>query len=215
LPWEIEEVVSPAKLRPELRQTRELLKLYMEDFRAVKASLAVSLKRPEFPETEWDSIIRGRVVDLNKVLSAMFIVGFDMKKTEHMGSLEVRFGQTTPIKKVTTLREWEMAWGRTCRAICYAFPHRKDELELYGEHISGLFKAINLQYHGRIILYDQSVRARAACWNDILLSDFSRFEDLRTMHISSLGAGLPTNKWGDQSPNQDRQPVVKTDQPCR
>jgi hypothetical protein len=38
LPWEIEEVVSPAQLRPELRQTRDLLKLYMEDIKAVKVS---------------------------------------------------------------------------------------------------------------------------------------------------------------------------------
>jgi hypothetical protein len=59
LPWEIEEVVSPAKLRPELRQTHDLLKLYMEDIKAVKASLTVSPRRPEFPESEWDNVIKG------------------------------------------------------------------------------------------------------------------------------------------------------------
>jgi hypothetical protein len=156
LPWEIEEVVSPAKLQPELCQTRDLLKLYMEDFKVVKASGAISPKRPEFPELEWDNVIRGRSVDLNKVLSAMFIVGSDSKRTEHLGPIELRFRQTVPIKKVATLGEWEMAWGRTSRAITFTFPHRKEELSLYGEHISGLFEAINIQYHGRIILYDQS-----------------------------------------------------------
>jgi hypothetical protein len=79
LPWEIKEVVSPANLRPELRQTHDLLKLFMEDFKAVKASLAVSPRRPEFPESEWDNIIRGRAVDLNKVLSAMFVIGSDSR----------------------------------------------------------------------------------------------------------------------------------------
>jgi hypothetical protein len=156
LPWEIEEVVSPAKLRPELRRTHNLLKLYMEDIKAVKASLTVSPRRPEFPESEWDNVIRGRTVDLNKVLSAMFIIGSDSKRTEHLGSIEVRIAQGVPIKKVTTLGEWEMAWTRTSRAITYAFPHRKEELALYGEHISGLFEAISSQYHSRIILYDQS-----------------------------------------------------------
>jgi hypothetical protein len=127
----------------------------------------------------------------------MFIIGSDSKRTEHLGPIELRFGQIIPIKRVATLGEWEMAWGRTSRAITYAFPHRKEELSLYGEHISGLFEAINIQYHGRIILYDQSARARAACRNDVLLSDFGRFEDLCTMHISSLGAGLASNKWGE------------------
>jgi hypothetical protein len=56
-----------------------------------------------------------------------------------------------------TLGEWEMAWGRSSRAITYVFPHCKEELALYGEHISGLFEAISGQYHAQIILYDQSV----------------------------------------------------------
>jgi hypothetical protein len=103
----------------------------------------------------------------------MFIIGSDSKRTEHLGSIEVRIGQGVPIKKVTTLGEWEMAWTRTSRAITYAFPHRKEELALYGEHISGLFEGISSQYHSHIILYDQSTRARTACRNDILLSDFA------------------------------------------
>jgi hypothetical protein len=215
LPWEIKEVLSPAKLHPELWQTHELLRLFMEDYKAIKASLAVSPKRPEFPDSEWDNIIRGRAVDLNKVLSAMFIVGTESKCTKFLGSLKLLFGQPVPIKRVTSLGEWSLAWGRTSQAICFIFPHRKEELAVYGEHIMSLFKAISIQFHGRIILYDQSVRARTACRNDILLSDFSRFEDLRTMHISSLGTALPTNKVGGQLVSQERKVDVKSDQPCR
>jgi hypothetical protein len=44
LPWEIKEVMSPAKLQPELRQMHDLLKMYMENFKEVKASLAISPK---------------------------------------------------------------------------------------------------------------------------------------------------------------------------
>ena len=124
---------------------------------------------------------------------------------------------SAPVRKIQTLGDWTLAWGKASAAITFVFPHRHSKLQAYGDHITELFRAINPIYHNRIILYDQSVRARASCRQDVFLSDLSHFEDLHTMHITLIGVGISVSnyKLNPPSANSARRLPAKISEPCR
>jgi hypothetical protein len=217
LPWEIDELTSPVPLAPTLRETQELLRLFAGDRRAVKMSIVTAARHLEFPDGEWDNIIRGRAVDLNKVLTNMVVLGGEPKHIEHVAGLKLQVESSLPVRKVQTLGDWTLAWGKVSAAIAFVFPHRRDELQTYADHITELFGAINPLYHSRIVLYDQLVRVRVSCRQDMLLSDLSRFDDLRTMHITSIGVGVTATSHEPDSYNANsiRKLPAKVFEPCR
>ncbi|KAF8576424.1 hypothetical protein K439DRAFT_1367305, partial [Ramaria rubella] len=174
-----------------LRQTQQLLKRFSRDYRAVRTSISISDDHPEFPDSKWDNIIRGRPVNLNKVLSTMYMVGADSKRIEHVGALKLQIGSSAPIKKVSTQGEWGLTWDRACEALTFVFPHRINELQKYGTFIHRTFGAYQTRFHDRIILFGQAAQAHAAYRKDILLSNFSQSDNLKVMHTSPMGSGFP------------------------
>ena len=156
-------------------------------------------------------------MDLNKVLSNMVTLRGDTKHIEHIAGLRLQVESSAPVHKIQTLGDWTLAWGKASAAITFVFPHRHSELQAYGDHITELFGVINPINHNRIILYDRSVQVRASCRQDVLLSDLSRFEDLRTMHITSIGVGISVSNYEPNPPsaNSTRRLPAKTSEPCR
>jgi hypothetical protein len=131
-------------------------------------------------------------VDLNKVLSNLVVLGADSKRIEHVAGLRLQVESTIPVRKVQSLGDWSLTWGRASATITFVFPHRRDELQAYADHITELFGAINPLYHSQVIFYDQSVCARTSCRQDMLLSDIGCFEDLCTMHkVSETAPPVP------------------------
>ncbi|KIJ37984.1 hypothetical protein M422DRAFT_259370 [Sphaerobolus stellatus SS14] len=188
LPWEIQNTFTPRRLSEDLQKTNDTLCLFARDYKKTKISLLTNPNRPEFPESEWENIIKGKSVSLDKVLTSMVVIGSDSKQVEHISSLvELRFGNATPIKRVTTHGEWEMAWSRTCSAVEFVFAHRKQELRMYTEQIQRKFYATHISFHDRIILYDRAVRERVSHRSDLSLADTTMFEDLAVMHTSPTG----------------------------
>ena len=215
LPWEIDELTSPSQLAPTLRETQALLRLFAEDRQAIKTSILMAARHPELPDSEWDNIICGRAMDLNKVLSNMVTLGGDTKHIKHIAGLRLQVGSSAPVHKIQTLGDWTLAWGKASAAI--TFPHRCSKLQAYSDHITELFRAINPIYHNRIILYNQSIRARASCQQDVLLSDLSCFEDLCTMHITLIGVGISVSNYKPNPPsaNSARRLPAKISKLCR
>ncbi|KIJ52303.1 hypothetical protein M422DRAFT_776013 [Sphaerobolus stellatus SS14] len=189
LPWEIQDAFFPKQLSEELQKTNNILRLFARDYKKTKISLLTNPRRPEFPESEWDNIIRGRSIDLDKVLSGMAVVGADTKRVERLSSLvELRFGNVTPIKRVTTHGEWEMSWSRACSALEFVFAHRKSELQTYTEHMQRKFYATHVLYHDCILLYDRAVWERVSHHSDLSLTDTTLFDNLAVMHTTPTGS---------------------------
>ncbi|KAF8586135.1 hypothetical protein K439DRAFT_1255141, partial [Ramaria rubella] len=176
-----------------LHQTQQLLKHFSRDYRAVKTSIVISDQHPEFPNSKWDNIIKGRPIDLNKVLSTMYVIGTDSKRVEHISALKLQIEASAPIRKVTSQGEWGLAWDRACKALIFVFPHRGSELCKYGAYIHRLFGAYQTWFHKRVILFDQAACARAAYRKDTLLFDFSQLDDLKIMHTSPMRSGFPSS----------------------
>ncbi|KIJ22666.1 hypothetical protein M422DRAFT_196906 [Sphaerobolus stellatus SS14] len=217
LPWEIQDTFLPKRLPEELQKTNDTLRLFARDYKKTKVSLLTNPGRPEFPESEWDNIIRGRPIDLDKVLSSLVVVGTDTKHVERLSSLvELRFGNATPVKRVSTHGEWEMAWSRACAAMEFVFAHRKSEFRTYTEHIQRKFYATHVSYHDRVLLYDRAVPERVSHRSDLSLADTAMFDDLAVMHTSPTGSGMSDRSHQAQSTvgsNRNRQ--NKSPEACR
>ena len=76
-----------------------------------------------------------------------------------------------PKKRISTAAEWSVSWRRASKAICFAFPHRKDELLEYGDHIVSEFAAKITSSHHKILLYDVALRNEVAAGQHALLTD--------------------------------------------
>jgi hypothetical protein len=65
LPWYADDLIAQAILRPKLLQTQKTIAYFSRDFSAIKRFIASSLTIPEFPDSEWDNIIKGRPINLD------------------------------------------------------------------------------------------------------------------------------------------------------
>ncbi|KAG6894692.1 hypothetical protein C0992_005101 [Termitomyces sp. T32_za158] len=76
LPWYENELAARASGRPETQKTRELLEYFSRNPTEVKQKINLAQSAPVgFPSTQWDSIINGRPVDLDVLLSSLNHVG--------------------------------------------------------------------------------------------------------------------------------------------
>ena len=183
---------------------RTLLK-FSEDLSGVKSLLRVANNLPEgIPSSQWDRIIRGESVDLHQILSSMHFVQLDEERKGRVGGAEVTFAVAESKRQVKTGGEWSAAYRRMAKAVAFLFPHRREELSDYAEHIEGLFSAKHTNAHSKVILYDQSVRNRVGGGQNILLTDYQQFNSLSEaiLHADGIeyrGSGKGSSKGGKGS----------------
>lgn len=122
-PWYLRDFIAQSVLSPSLTQTRKILVNFSADFPAIKRWINASASVPGFPDSEWDSIIQGKSVNLDAVLSGMYTISNVVENTEELGSLQVRFGYVEPAKTVKTHGEWIIAWYAASDATLFCFPH--------------------------------------------------------------------------------------------
>jgi hypothetical protein len=115
---------GPTGLSDNLVKTLELLGVYTVDPKATMRSLTNTPNCPEFPDSEWKSVIGGKAVNLDAILSGQLLTTNDDLKVEKFGDLELSFGKVEPTKLVKNGGEWSIAWNRAVRATSFAFPHR-------------------------------------------------------------------------------------------
>ena len=99
------------------------------------------------------------------------------------------------------------------KAVVFLFPHRREELLEYSDHIEGLFAAKNTAAHSKVILYDQSVRNQVGGGQNILLTDYQRFSSLSEaiLHADGVeykGSGKGSQKGGGSSDRGDSKKEV-------
>jgi hypothetical protein len=172
-------------------------------------SILTSPRRPELPESEWDSVLRGRALDLHKIFASLYAVGNTQDRFEKFGGLEIRVPSTTAGKKIITQSDWATAWQAASTAILFVFPHRGSELATYQTHVNKQFRAIGPRRHDRVITYDQAVRTRVGQRNDLQLSDVIEFTDLLTEHVLLFGNDQATGR------SSEKRAANKIDEVCK
>ena len=210
-PWTVREQLSESGLGDNLEATLKLLKAFARDTKFTKASLINSSRAPLFPNSEWSNILAGSAVDLDHVISGSFAISSDNREIELLGGMEVKFGVVKPVKHVKTSGDWFIAWGSYTNAVCYVFPHRREEVNTYGKKILSLFSATTPTSHAAIINLDKSIRTRVGECRHLLLTDPSAFEDLKLFWLNPIGAGS-----GDcpRKPEQSKRTDYRANAPC-
>ena len=176
--WAGTGAVRSALLSANLRATNELLRQYSVDIKRAKRDLLHTVGAPEFPASEWDNILRGFAVDLDRVLGALYSISNDDDEVTELGPFKVSAPRVRATRKVGDAGQWVYAWNQTVVATSFAFPHRLRELTEYGSHILGLFRVLAPQFHPRLLEYDCAVRRRVGLRRDLELTDVLEFADL-------------------------------------
>ncbi|KAH9858115.1 hypothetical protein C2E23DRAFT_718871 [Lenzites betulinus] len=188
--WAASEFLLETRLHPHVARTLELIRIYGEDLAQAKRHINSSASAPEFPESEWTNVLTGRAIDLDHVFAGRYTPGSEEKVSERIGGLELSYRAPVPAKKITSFGEWVFAWKRASVAVTFAFPHRREELDAYGEYIIGLFGALAPPVHSRILDFDRAVRKRVGSARRLLLTDFSELADLKIQYIDACGANV-------------------------
>jgi hypothetical protein len=89
LPWLARGNEGRSRVDPSSRKTQSLLQNFAIDLRFTKDSILNSIDCPQFPESEWTNLISGRSVNLDHVLSGLFSVSQETRKTERVGDMEI------------------------------------------------------------------------------------------------------------------------------
>lgn len=203
MPWFNNEIDSTR--RSSCVETCRTLFKFSEDLSGVRALLRIANNLPEgIPSSQWDRLLRGESVDLNQILSAMHFINLNEERKGRLGTTEVVFAVAESKRHVRTGAEWSAAFRRMSKAVVFLFPHRRDELLEYAEHVEGLFSAKHTGAHSKVILYDQSVRNQVGGGQNILLTDFHRFHSLSEaiLHADGVeykGHGKGSSKGGEGS----------------
>ena len=186
LPWVTCNKTSLSYLPPSLTATQSILENISQDFKMAKASLLNSPTLPQFPESEWVSLLSRRAVDLDHVLASHYSTSHEEKRTERISKFFIS-GRSKPTKAVEMHSNWVSAWDQTVEATLFVFEHRDTELREYGCHITQLFMSLDAPLHSRIIQYDCAMQNRVAQRRNLLLTNFSEFMDLHILHIQKPG----------------------------
>ena len=190
-----------------------LLKLYVQDPKVMKSSILTSPHVPQFPHSEWASILTGTMVNLDHVLSGMHTVSNDNREIKVIRGIQLKYRVAEVAKKVKNAGDWSQAFCVYVKAVMFVFPHRKEELENYTEQVTSLFAVVTEANHPIIINYDKAIRTHVGGVQNLLLTDKSKFKDLQLYWLHPLGQGFrDTNSGG--TPNHSPRVSYRTNDDC-
>ena len=129
----------------------------------------------------------GTMVNLDHVLSGMHAVSNDNWEVKRIGGIQLKYSDTEAAKKVHNAGDWSQAFHIYLKAVSFIFPHRKEELEDYAAQVATLFAVVNKVNHTIIINYNKAVHTCVGNMRNLLLTDTSKFKDLRLYWLHPLG----------------------------
>jgi len=140
-------------------QTCKRIGVYTRDISGARTLVRMSRNAPTgIPNSQWDRVLRGEVLDLDHFLSSLHRTTVNEEGETRIGNAKISFGVADAKRHITTAADWASAWQLASEAIEFAFPHRARELVSYGKFISGEFTAKLTSSHPRVILYDIAIR---------------------------------------------------------
>ncbi|THH27792.1 hypothetical protein EUX98_g6401 [Antrodiella citrinella] len=192
-------------LSPELEETLRLKENYTRDIAQCKQLVLAQPCAPELPDVVWDPILKNSYVDLNKIFTGFYSTSGDARQSHKLGDLELYTEQIKTDRTITQHGHWTIAFTKYVEGVLFTYPHRAWELRTYGEYINNTFAAVRDGEQQKVINYERAVRTMVGRRNDLLLTDFSRFNHLYTMHVNSSGAG--SSSGASQAQGGGRRPV--------
>jgi hypothetical protein len=125
---------------PSCQETCRLLWAFHRDITKAKFYVKIATGAPPGnPSLQWERILKGDAVDLNQVFALLHHVIPDEERTGRLGDAEISFGVSEPKRRISSASEWSTIWRKASKAICFAFPHRREELLEYGDYIESEF----------------------------------------------------------------------------
>ena len=160
-------------------RTCELLELYGEDLAQSKFLICTARNSPEGVQaSQWEWILRGESLNLDHFLSSLVCTHIDEDRKARIGETHLSFSTSEAKRKVRNATDWATAWRKASDAVAFAFPHQREELNLYQRHIQVQFNAKQPHAHQRIISYDIAVRNYVGGGQTTLLTEQERFGHL-------------------------------------
>lgn len=187
MPWsKRKDVVTPRN--PSCVKSADLIRKFHRDLKSTKLFIRLTPGAPRgIPMSEWEHVIKGEAVDLDKILSSLHRVTTDAERKASVGDTEISISSVETKRKVETSSEWSTAWRSASRAIAFVFDHREQELAEYGDYIERLFAAKRPASHGQIILFDRGVRNEVGGGQSLLLTDYQFFTSLYAATLQDDG----------------------------
>jgi len=177
--------------------TLEKLDAYSQDITRCKFLIRSSRIAPSgIPSAQWERIFRGETLDLNHFLSSLHRTTVDEEGETRIGNAKISFGVSDAKRRVTTAGDWNSAWNLASSAVAFAFPHRAEELRVYGDYISGEFSAKLPESHSKVILFDISIRNLVQGGQSFLLTDHQRFLHIHSAILLSDGVETASKRGG-------------------
>ncbi|KAF9011036.1 hypothetical protein BDQ17DRAFT_860821 [Cyathus striatus] len=207
MPFYNDGVQKTRVLHPEVIATPETLKMFSNDVGAVCRWTLQSSTVSDFPESEWDNIIRGKQVNLGIISAAR-------NAPSQIGDLEPSSSSSQlPAPRVFNEGQWFTAWQYTIDAILHLFPHRRNELLEYGRYITEFFD--NMHDSQEIIAFDQACRNHVSSRSDLRLCDFNNFRHLEFSYLSCGGKHYSLGDNKTQSSSKASATRDKSREVCR
>jgi hypothetical protein len=143
--------------RESQKKTREIIQYLRDNVSTAMQWVWHAEGSPKhFPDSEWANIIRGKSVDLRKVLASLFLSRPVPENVGSMGGIEVRFPGREKSRRVENSSDWHLAWHTAAEATAVVFPHREKELAKYSAFMFQKFTQQNPIYHAQVIIYDDA-----------------------------------------------------------
>ena len=182
--WVIWDGIDPPSLLLSLIQTQAILENFSWDLKLAKISLLNSAQLSQFPDSEWSNLISGQAIDLDHVLAGQYSVAHNDRQ-----KVKIIVGLARPVRTVNLHGWWVIAWDQAVNVTTYVFPHWSSKLQEYGRHMSQLFASFPNSLHSCIIQYDCAICICIAQWQDLLLTDYSKFSNFHVLWIQNAGGG--------------------------
>lgn len=208
MPWFKREVEARQVANPSCTETRRILGLLGNDINAIKRWIIQSTAAPtSFPSSEWENIIRGVSIDLDKVFSSLHLVAPIKENIGRVGSTTISLGETEPRRRIQSSGDWMSAWFEASQATAFVFPHHENELRHYGDYISREFSSRVVSSHRKLILFDAAIRNAVGGGQSIVLTDYNKFTHIYAATV--LADGIQSECHGSGSGSQTRSDICR------
>lgn len=194
-------------------KSARILQAFAKDVSGCKTLLRTTEDLPKqlngFPDSQWDKILRGQLIDLDLVLSSLNGVQLTEERKGRLGDTEIVLAPIEAKRTVRSASEWSTAFRQARRAIVFAFPHREEELAIYQEHIENLFDARLVSAHPQVLLYDKAVRSYVGGGQNASLTDKADFDHFKDSILCSDGLEYASSSTFASSPKRGSSSKVK------
>ncbi|KAK2465814.1 hypothetical protein APHAL10511_001455 [Amanita phalloides] len=178
VPWLAAEAEGLEELTPFLRKTRRQLAEWAKDYSAVFLSVTHSLHYIAFPATEWKAIIKGKVVDFDKVHTHRPSIIPSAKCSKQLATgIDIVVDDSETPRHISNVTDWEEAWRRFYTARLSSPPTRIGSA-------TALKRICCLSTVGMPSTLIERSRSRSS------LNEFHRFGHFETSFTQELGTGL-------------------------